>query len=338
MSRWKKAKEKFLKIVIFGGVLIAFVALSDVTQIGSVLLTIPIGSLLTALVVATLDRIMMGYKWRQLVTTTGVQFDILTALRIQYQANVSGRIFPVPLAADLYRAYLSNKVQVPWAIAISSIVLEKVLALLVAMGLALIGLLVLAGDPSPGGEQWILYTVVGGGLVAGGALLVLLLFAPSHKLIKRLIGYISRWERISNRFGELYRKISNSMMHYRSKHQALVVHALLVAGEFIIQLVKLVVLAYGVGIVITPFVLSAIFSVVLVVRRLVSIFESWTIGEGTAVLTATLVGIDFELAIALFAVNFAISTIAILPGIVFYWTHTEGHFTEMDYVRDIHDF
>ena len=41
--------------------------------------------------------------------------------------------------ADIYRAYLANQVRVPWEIAISSIVLEKIVAMLVAMALALAG-------------------------------------------------------------------------------------------------------------------------------------------------------------------------------------------------------
>ena len=325
----KNNTRKWAQIFIPVAILAAFIAFSDVAQIGSALLAMPAGILLGALAVATIDRILMGYKWRQLVIASGARFGVLAALRIQYQTNVCGRIIPVPLAADLYRAYLANRVRVPWGIAVSSIMLEKVLAMLVAMGIALAGLFVLAGEWPADGELWILYAAVGAGLVAGVAVLTLLLFAPAHKWVEHLIQKISRWERVSDQLDEIYRKVSTAMLHYRERHWALVAHGLLGIGEFGLQLVKLVVLAYGVGIEVPPLMLSAILSVVLVVRRVAALLESWSVGEGAAVLTATLVGINIELAVALFVANFAVSTIAVLPGIVFYWTHAQGHFPEM---------
>jgi uncharacterized protein (TIRG00374 family) len=325
----KKATRKWVQIVVPVAILAAFIAFSDVAQIGSALLAIPTGILLGALAVATIDRIMMGFKWRQLIIATGARFGILAALRIQYQTNVCGRIIPIPLAADLYRAYLANRVRVPWSIAASSIVLEKVLAMLVAMCLALTGLFVLAGEWPAEVEWWILFAAVGAGLMGGVSVLTLLLFAPAHKWIERLIRKISRWEKVSDQLDEIYRKMSTAMLYYRERHWALAVHGLLGVGEFGLQLVKLVILAYGVGIEVPPLMLSAILSVVLVVRRVAALLESWSVGEGAAVLTATLVGIDLELAVALFVANFAVSTVAILPGIVFYWTHAEDHLPEI---------
>jgi len=325
----KEATRKGVQIVVPVLILAAFVAFSDVAQIGSALLAMPAGILLGALAVATTDRILMGLKWRQLVIATGARFGVLAALRVQYQTNVCGRIIPIPLAADIYRAYLANRVRVPWGIAVSSIVLEKVIAMLVAMCLALTGLFVLAGEWPADVELWVLYAAVGAGLVSGVAVLTLLLFAPAHKWVERLIQKISRWEKVSDQLDGIYRKMSTAMLHYSERHWALAVHGLLGIGEFGLQLVKLVILAYGVGIEVPPLMLSAILSVVLVVRRVAALLESWSVGEGAAVLTATLVGINLELAIALFVANFAVSTIAILPGIVFYWTHAEDHLPEI---------
>lgn len=308
-------------LLVLLGIVLAVAWWVDLREVGRALLVLTPNVLAIALILATVDRFVMAYKWRQLVLASDVPLKYLTALRIHYQAAASGRVVPAPLAADILRAWLTSQARVPEGVAVSSIVIEKLVGLLVSIFVALLGLTYLTGRLAPQVNQGALFALLGLALCAAWGGLALLLFSSAHRLGARLH---RRWllkGALSRRVGRLASKISSALLHYRTCHRALLFNGLLGLGEYALQLTKLLVLAIGLGVGLPPLTFVAVASVMLFVRRVSGTMESWGLGEGSAVVVLVLLGVEADQAVALLLANFAISTVAVLPGAVLFYTH-----------------
>jgi glycosyltransferase 2 family protein len=290
----------------------------DVRGVAAALLALTPGVVVLALVLATLDRLAMAWKWRQLVLAGGGRLGLWEAVRIHYQSAVSGRIVPAPLGADLFRAWLAGRAGVPHGLVLGSIAVERVVGMLVAGVLSLVGFVYLAGRLPDGGRGGALLAVVVAGLAAGSAALLLLFLAPAHRLGGRFLRKIGRWKSLPAGVRKLPERLSDSLLAVRDRPGALLVHAGLALLEHLLQFAKIFVLGIGVGVAVPPVTFVAICAVALFIRRFAGIVENWGMGEGAAVLAFALLGIDPALAVAFMAANFAMTTVVILPGALFY--------------------
>jgi uncharacterized protein (TIRG00374 family) len=186
---------------------------------------------------------------------------------------------------------------------------------------ALLGLLYLTGRLPPQVNQGALFVLLGLAFCAGVAALALVLLASVHGLGARLSRRWLRFGPLSRRLLKSLGRISAAFLRYRARRRALLANGLLGIGEYALQLAKLLVLAVGVGIGLPALTFIAVASVMLFVRRLSGTMESWGLGEGSAVLVFVLLGVEAELAVALLVANFAISTVAVLPGALLFYTH-----------------
>ncbi len=317
-------KKRWLHVGIAIAVLAGIAYWVDLKSVANALLSLPGNILLAALALATCDRFLMAYKWRHLVLAGGARLSFPTALRIYYQAVVSGRIVPTALGGDVVRAYFASLAGVPGGLAVSALVLEKLIALLASVTLALVGLFYLGSQLPADVDRTLILAVTGTALLAGLAAVALALFAPAHKAGRAvLLRLMERW-RFLRPLERILGKVSRSLLEYRDKFGVLLQNGLLAVAEHGVQLAKLGLIAAGLGIATDSLALYAILAVALFVRRLTGILENWGLGEGSAILMLVLFGISSELAVALFVANFAVSTVAILPGAVLFYTHPAG--------------
>lgn len=314
-------RSSWLRLLLPLLLLLAIAWLVDLDAIAGALLSLSPVVLIAALLLATLDRFLMAFKWRQLLRAGGGRLRFLTTLRIYYQASASGRVIPFPLGAEVLRAYLAARERVGEGLVASSIVIERLVALLASAVLALVGLFYLTGRlPADVDQAWF-YALVGFGLVVILAILFLVLASPEHGMGRRAFARFVESGILPRRVSSLLRETSGSLLRYRGRRRALTVHGVLAALEQFLQYAKLGVLGYGVGITIpiVPFV--AMIALTLFVRRVAGSIEQWGVGEGSAVLSLVVLGIEPGLAVAMLVANFAVSTIALLPGVVLFYTH-----------------
>ena len=316
-KRWSRA----LNLLVVAGLLAALIFLVDLPSVGSVLAGVSKSSVVLALIVATLDRILMTYKWRQLLAAIGAKLRFITALRIHYQSLVSGRIIPAPLGADVLRVYLATKVGIAYEAAISSIVIEKLVAMLASVVLAITGLLLLSNYFPEGARLNVFLVIAAASLVTGIGAFTILMMARAHRLGGTVLGWLDARGVLPKKLGRLLQKTSSSLLLFRNRAMALAINGVLALLEHCTQVLKLVVLAIGLGLSMPAISIGAIAAVALFVRRIGGIVEAWGLGEGSAIVTLVLLGIDAELAVALLIANFAVSTIAVAPGVIFYYTH-----------------
>jgi len=317
----KRRRSKALHLLIVAGLLTALISFVDLPSVGSVLAGVSKTSIALALIVATLDRILMTYKWRQLLAALDTKLRFITALRIHYQSLVSGRIIPAPLGADVLRVYLTTRVGIAYEAVISSIIIEKLVAMLASVVIAIGGLLLLSGHFPQGARSNVFLVIAAASFVTGVGVFAILLMTRAHRLGATFLDWLDTRDILPKRFGRLLRKISSSLLLFRNRAMALGINGVLALIEHCTQVVKLVILSIGLGLSMPVLTIGAIAAIALFVRRIGGFVEAWGLGEGSAVVTLVLLGINAELAVALLIANFAVSTIAVAPGVIFYYTH-----------------
>jgi uncharacterized membrane protein YbhN (UPF0104 family) len=121
-------------LILLGCVL--FVDLDDVVQTLRRLTPIELAALL---LIATADRLLMGYKWALLLRVAGVSTPTPRVIRYFYQANFAGSFMPSHVGRDVLRAWwvmrdsgVSNPV-------FASLLVERVLGFAAAVNWAILG-------------------------------------------------------------------------------------------------------------------------------------------------------------------------------------------------------
>ena len=306
-----KGRKRWITYAVLVVILLALVFVLDVRSLALAVVSIPPAFLAMVLGIASLDRLMMGYKWRHLILTIGGNISLGSAVSAYYQSGFSSRLLPIPMASDLLRIHIVRQAGLPLELIVSSIVLEKLLAYLASTFLAIIGLVYLF--PLISLEQDIL-SLLGLAIVLIIALValgfILTLYSPTHRLAGK---YVTRFlPEILNR---LLHKYSRSILSYRDHPGALLINLILAFVEQLIQIAKFLVLARAIGIELPIMFLFFTIALMLVVRRILNYFESWGLAEAGSVVILSLLGIDETMAVALIFLNFVTTTVAMLPGV-----------------------
>ncbi len=93
----------------------------------------------------TLDRLVMSYKWRLLLTCRGLDLGRWEALRAYYVASFAGCFLPSTVGADAMRVAAVSGPGRPSEVVAASVVVERALGFLAAALAALLALALLAG-------------------------------------------------------------------------------------------------------------------------------------------------------------------------------------------------
>lgn len=307
-SMIQKLRQSWLNIVLFLTILLALIFLVDLRSVFEAVISIPAWALAAALLLATADRFIMGFKWRQLILAAGGRLRLSQAVSAYYQSGLSSRLIPIPVGSELLRAHLVVRANVPAAVVFGSIAMEKLLAWLASSLLGLFSLLYLLPLFQKNVRDLLLLSIVLG-VVIGAAALAVSLYRPAHRWAGKRV---QQWA--PARLHKLLAKLSGAVLVYRSKPRALLVHLLLALGEQALQFTKFFVLSRALGVTLPFLTLFAIISLTIVVRRVSSYLEGWGVGEASTVVMLALLGIDRDTAVALSFLNYAATVVASLPG------------------------
>jgi uncharacterized protein (TIRG00374 family) len=155
----------------------------------------------------TLDRLLMTYKWRLLLTSRGLAIGFWQALKAYYIASFAGCFLPSTIGADAMRVAAVSGPERPSDLVAASVVLERALgfvAAALAAGLALVLLAGLAVEV-PRRVLWVSMAA----LAAGGLAVVF-----------SLSGRLGAWlERLTHKMGRRGRVLSWVTGFLRSYNQ-----------------------------------------------------------------------------------------------------------------------
>lgn len=306
-SRRRRRRIAF-NFVLLGGIVAAIIAWIDVAGVLRLIVAVPPAAVGIAFGLATLDRVLMGLKWRHLIGAAGERIAARDAVSAYYQSGFASRVLPIGAAQDVLRGYLLNRKGVPAGVLLGSVTIEKLVALLAAVVIAAAGATYLLAELEADART-ALAIAVAAGFTAALAGIALALSRPVHRL-----GRTWLLARLPARLGRTLGQGSESLLLYRGRPRVLAENLGLAVLEHFTQMTKFYVLGRAMGIHLPVLTFFATIAVVMFARRATGYFEGWGLAEAASVLTFSLLGVGSERAVALAATNYAITTLATLPG------------------------
>src|SRR5690606_16170592 len=132
--------------------------------------------LAVALVVMTLDRLLMSYKWILLLESRGLELPLYRGFTIYCAAMMWGMFLPSTVGADALRGYLTSRTGLDGYEVAASIIVERMVGFVAALVFGLIGMAIMSAAGAVDGRfdpvWW-----VGGATIAAATGAVLLSFS-----------------------------------------------------------------------------------------------------------------------------------------------------------------
>jgi glycosyltransferase 2 family protein len=262
--------------------------------------------------VNTVDRALMTWKWLWLLASRGARLPFLRAMKIYCASMVVGTFLPASVGADAFRALAASRAGLEPATVLSSIVVERAVGLLAALLLALGGIGLVSGRVPldvPAEAIWVPAVLA----LAGTALAVR--FSASRTLF--------RW---------LHERLLRRATHCAAVHAARRLHEAYIAcwrdrrtigvlfGLTLLQqmltIVNAAAAAAGLGIDVDHAYLAGAIPISMIVIRLPIAIDGIGIYEGALILLLSLAGVSAAEAVAMSLVTRVLGLASWLP----WWT------------------
>ncbi|MBK5188464.1 MAG: flippase-like domain-containing protein, partial [Gemmatimonadaceae bacterium] len=134
-------------------------------------------------------------------------------------------------------------------------------------------------------------------------------WAPLHRLAGRVL---RKW--IPPKLFALLGKLSSTLVAYRAQPAALVLNLLMAVGENILMILNFYVIGHALGVRLPLVPFCAVIAVTSLVRRVAMYIEGRGLGEGSAIIMFTFLGVQKDAAVALTFAHYALWLAASLPG------------------------
>ncbi len=134
--------------------LLAFLATKiDLSTVLTRLQSASLGLLALAVVIVTLEVPLAAFRWMLLAHRTGAAMSYRIALQLSFAGLFFGQVLPASIGGDIVRGYLAYRNGIVWQPLVSSLILDRIIALLAAVVLILLAM-PLMFDQSLGALTW----------------------------------------------------------------------------------------------------------------------------------------------------------------------------------------
>lgn len=240
-----------------------------------------------ALIVMTLDRLLMAYKWILLLESRGLSLPLYEGFKIYCAAMMWGMFLPVTVGADALRGYLVSRTGLDGYEVAASIIVERMVGFVAALLFGLLGMLIMSAagavDERFDPVWWM------GGLVTAAAVCAVLLsfserlFDGAWRLVPRRV----RDSRVAARFRDFHAVYRA----YGAERRALAAFFALTMLEQTFAIFATFVLAHALGVDVALWFLAAAVPLSMLIARLPIAFDGLGVYEGVFVLLLGLGGI-----------------------------------------------
>jgi hypothetical protein len=304
----KRVIRTTVKVVLVIAAAYALWRWVDWTRVGAALLAMSVGGVLLAIALASADRVLMGFKWRQLVRAGDGTLRLRDAVSIYYQTSFADHVLPNLVTSEALRVYLGRERAIPAPLLLGSMAIERMMGALASLVLAAAGLLLVAEELEPQMRGTFIDIIAFAALIGGLGILAVW-WTPLHRLAGRSL---RRW--IPPKVFSLLGKLSRTLVAYRAQPVALAVNLLMAVAENLLTFLIFYVIGRAMGIPLPLVSFFAVIAVTSIVRRLAMYVEGRGLGEGSAIVMFTLLGIQKDAAVALTFAHYAVWLVASLPG------------------------
>jgi glycosyltransferase 2 family protein len=257
-----------------------------------------------AIGLSTVDRFLMAGKWLQLLRYVGSRATFGALLGAYYQVAFLERFIPSSLSGDALRAVLISRRFQGTNGVLATMVVEKLVAMVAAIALALVGLGLLLTQRYDV-DQWWLFALVPALLVAVSIGLKISLHRP---FMEWLISFLPK--RLRPALTEIYAHYET----FRDAPRLLGWHFSYCIIEQVVQVLIWLVAALAIGVETPVITILAALSVAQCVRKFAMLLDGWLLGEFSVVMICVLFGMPQTQAFTFSILAHAAVVVASLPG------------------------
>lgn len=190
------------KVVVTAGLLVAVAITVDLRQIASTLAAVQWVPLLGALALYQLGLVVRAYRWQALLEGQGAHVGLLRLLGLYYVGTFYSDFLPTGFGGDAVRMFELARDGVGGPAAISTVLADRVLGLLVLLAMALVAL-PFSAHRVPGAIVAALLALIAGSALGLWLLLNRRLYAAASRL--PLLGGVLRHEKATALYDSLHR-------------------------------------------------------------------------------------------------------------------------------------
>jgi glycosyltransferase 2 family protein len=256
-----------------------------------------------------LDRLIMAYKWRILLTAKGVDVSWKELTFIYFKGTFIGNLLPTSLGGDAVRAYELSKVSRNMVEVVSSIIMERYLGFLssAAMAVLVIPFLMMLFPEFPRSLLLLLVLFLLSGF------LFLFWIMKVESLPKFLSSFLARLH-----WADKIHKVSASFLLYRNHPRALGLFLVWSFGEQLVPILSTFLLVLALGLVIPIYYLIPVIPLTQFFARIPISLSGLGIQEGLFISIFSLIGIQATSAFALGLASNLGNILSGLPGAFLY--------------------
>ena len=308
MKLWLRIALSFALVVVL------FTYVVDGREVLSILHRFETKYLVLAIVVVTLNRVLMTYKWILLLRAQGYRLPLLQGVMIYCTSMVWGLALPTTVGADAIRAVMVTKRGFNGTDVVTSIVIERMVGFVLALALGLVSLAILRAIG-------VLDARFDSALYLGVAMLVgvtaLLTAALNEELVRKVVAQLPRAVRDSkvmhylDRFAAAYRSLGRA-------RSTIAQFGALTVLEQVSSVIFPWTLALGLGVDADLLLLLGVLPISTLISRLPISFDGLGVFEAVFIGLMVLAGIDAAAALAIAISGRIIQLFAFLPWWVAY--------------------
>ena len=295
-------------------VVVLFTYVVDGREVLSILHRFETKYLVLAIIVVTLDRVLMTFKWTLLLRAQGYRLPLLQGVMIYCTAMVCGLVLPTTVGADAIRAVMVTKRGFKGTDVVTSIVIERMVGFVLALALGLVSISILR-------MLGVLDARFDSALYLGIAMLVgvtaLLVAALNERLVGKIVAQLPRAIRDSkvmyylDRFAAAYRSLGGA-------RSTMAQFSALTVLEQLFSVIVPWTLAKGLGVDVDLLLLLGVLPISTLLSRLPISFDGLGVFEAIFIGLMVLAGIDAAAALAIAISGRIIQLFAFLPWWVAY--------------------
>ncbi len=290
-------------------VVLLFTYVVDAREVVRILQRFDATYLLLSIVVVTLDRILMTFKWTLLLRAQGYRLPLLQGVTIYCTSMVWGMALPTTVGADAIRAVMVTKRGFNGTDVVTSIVIERMVGFVLALALGLVSLAILRTigvlDARFDAALWI-------GIAMLVGVTALLIAALNEKLVGKIVAQLPQAVRNSkvmhylDRFAVAYRSLGGA-------RSTIAQFSALTVLEQVFAVIFPWTLALGLGVPVNLLLLLGVLPISTLLSRLPISFDGLGVFEAVFVGLMVLAGIDAAAALAIAISGRIIQLFAFLP-------------------------
>ena len=295
-------------------VVVLFTYVVDGREVLSILHRFETKYLVLAIIVVTLDRVLMTFKWTLLLRAQGYRLPLLQGVMIYCTAMVWGLVLPTTVGADAIRAVMVTKRGFNGTDVVTSIVIERMVGFVLALALGLVSISILR-------MLGVLDARFDSALYLGIAMLAgviaLLVAALNERLVGKIVAQLPRAIRDSkvmhylDRFAAAYRSLGGA-------RSTIAQFSALTVLEQLYSVIVPWTLAKGLGVDVDLLLMLGVLPISTLLSRLPISFDGLGVFEAIFIGLMVLAGIDAAAALAIAISGRIIQLFAFLPWWVAY--------------------